>query len=117
LDQHFIVHYSSQLGADQPGWEYPLGSGYAERPMQSRITVNNTEAYYAACLAGLGIAQTPRVTLEERFGGSELVEVLPDLTCRPLPVSLVHPHGRNPPKRVAAVMSWMIQIMETRLRH
>lgn len=117
LDQHFIVHYSSRLGADQPSWEYPVGAGYAERPMQSRVTVNNTEAYYAACLAGLGIIQTPRVALEERFGGSQLVEVLPDSTCRPLPVSLVHPHGRNPPKRVAAVMSWMIQVLETRLRH
>jgi DNA-binding transcriptional LysR family regulator len=116
LDHHFIVHYSSKLGADAPSWEYPCGDGYAERPMQSQITVNNTEAYYAACLAGLGIAQMPRVTLDERFGAAQLVEVLPDLTSRPLPVSLVHPHGRNPPKRVAAVMSWIIQILETRLR-
>jgi DNA-binding transcriptional LysR family regulator len=117
LDRHFIVHYSSQLGAEAPTWEYPLGDGYAERPMQSRITVNNTEAYYAACLASLGIAQMPRVALDERFGAAQLVEVLPDLTSRPLTVSLVHPHGKSPPKRVAAVMSWLIQVLETRLRH
>jgi DNA-binding transcriptional LysR family regulator len=117
LDQHFIVHYSSRLGADLPSWEYPHGNGYAERPMQSRITVNNTEAYYAACLAGLGLVQMPRITLEERYDGSQLLEVLPELTSRPLPVSLVHPHGKNPPKRVAAVMAWLIQVLETRLRH
>ena len=85
--------------------------------MQSRITVNNTEAYYAACLAGLGIAQMPRVALDERFGPAQLVEVLPDLTSRPMLVSLVHPHGKNPPKRVAAVMSWLVQVLETRLRY
>lgn len=32
-------------------------------PMQGAITVNNGEAYSAACLAGLGIMQVPVIGL------------------------------------------------------
>jgi len=31
--------------------------------------------------------------------------------CEPMPVSLVHGHGRNVPKRVRAVMAWIAQVI------
>ncbi len=115
LERHFIIHYSLRFGADGPSFEYPDGGGYAELPMRSRITVNSSDANLAACLAGLGIVQTPRVGMEAVLASGALVEILPGLTCKPMPVSIVHGHSRNPPKRVAAVMSWMTQLLEPRL--
>jgi hypothetical protein len=41
-----------------------------------------------------------------------LVEVLPDFPCEPMPVSLVHAHGRSVPKRVRTVMAWIAQTVE-----
>ncbi len=112
LDRHYVVHYSLSLGADEPSFEYPDQGGWRERPMRSLLTVNNADAYEAACIAGLGIIQAPRWRRSDVIERGLLVEVLPELTCQPMPVSLVHAHGRNVPKRVRAVMAWIAQVVE-----
>lgn len=116
LDRHLIVHYALTFGTVQPGFEYKRGKGYAMYPMKSVITVNSADAYRAACIAGLGIIQAPHIGLT-RTDVEEglLVEVLPDHPAEPMPVSLVHPHGRSVPKRVRAVMSWVAGIITPRL--
>ena len=112
LDRHFVVHYAFNLGGSAPSFEYADGGKYEERPMRSRVAVNSTDAYRAACIAGLGIIQAPRTGNAVYVREGALVEVLPHLTCEPMPVSLVHPHGRNVPKRVRAVMAWIAQSLE-----
>lgn len=106
LDRHYVVHYSLSLD-EEPTFEYPDGASYRERPVRALITVNGTDAYGAACAAGLGIIQAPAFWREEAVERGELVEILPDFPCAPLPVSLVLPHGKSVPKRVRAVMSWL----------
>lgn len=107
LDRHFLVHYSSALGSERPGFEYRAGEGYMEWPMRSRVTVNDADAYRAACLAGLGIIQAPRRGLESALAEGTLVEILPEYGCAPMPVSLLHTHGKSPPRRVRAVLTWL----------
>jgi DNA-binding transcriptional LysR family regulator len=115
LDRHLLVHYSLALGGDAPSFEYREGDRYVERPMRSLVTVNNSDAYMAACLAGLGIIQVPRVGSHAKVAAGHLVEVLPDRTCEPMPVSIVHAHGRNAPKRVRAVMGWIAELLQPHL--
>jgi DNA-binding transcriptional LysR family regulator len=111
LDRHLLVHYSQSFGADTPGFEYHDGERYREKPMRSVLTVNNADAYRAACAAGLGIIQSPRVGLRAALAAGELIEVLPDLRCQPMPVSLVHAHARSVPRRVRAVMTWLAHVL------
>jgi DNA-binding transcriptional LysR family regulator len=115
LDHHLIVHYASDLGADPPTFEYRDGDGYRERPVRSVVTVNSSDAYLAACLAGLGIIQTPRAGKQAGLAAGALVEVLPAHTCAPMPVSIVHAHGRSVPRRVAAFMGWLADLMRPHL--
>jgi DNA-binding transcriptional LysR family regulator len=115
LDQHLVVHYSVRFGTDAPGFEYRDGSVYRERSMRSAITVNSTDSYHAACVAGLGLIQSPRMGMRASLTKGELVEVLPQFTCQPLPVSLVHAHGRNVPRHVRAVMSWIGEQLKNQL--
>lgn len=107
LDDHLLVHYSLRFGTDAPLFEYRTEHGYATRAMRSVITVNSGDAYSAACLAGLGIIQVPRTGVAARLAAGTLVEILPDLASEPMPVQLVHPHGRNVPRRVRVVMTWL----------
>lgn len=107
LDRHLLVHYSLSLGGDEPTFEYRQGNKWVTRPMKSLITVNNTDAFGGACRAGLGIIQVPTVGVKDAIASGELVEVLPEHTCEPLAVSLVHTHGRALPKRVRAVMNFL----------
>jgi DNA-binding transcriptional LysR family regulator len=119
LDGHLLVHYSLAFGTDEPNFEYPdrgQRTGYASRPMKSIITVNSADAYLAACVAGLGIIQTPRIGMLQSLASRAVVEVLPELTCEPMPVSLVHAHASNVPKRVRAVSAWLSQLLVPHLR-
>jgi DNA-binding transcriptional LysR family regulator len=111
LDAHYVVHYSLELGADAPSFEYRDGDRYLDRPMRSRVTVNDSDAYTAACVAGLGIIQVPRWGKAHHMGSGVLVEILPDFTCEPMPVSLLHAYARNVPKRVRLFMSWLVELV------
>ncbi|MFO0759695.1 MAG: LysR family transcriptional regulator [Byssovorax sp.] len=111
LDRHFIVHYSPSLGADPPGFEHAAPGGYQERRMRCLVTVNNADAYEAACRAGLGIIQAPRMGLSAALARGELIEILADYPARPMPVSLIHAHGTRVPRRARTVMSWIAQVL------
>ena len=76
------------------------------------LTVNSTETYHAACLAGLGIIQVPRVGVREALRNGTLVEVLPQYRALPMPVSLLYPHRRNLSRRVHLFMEWLTGVMK-----
>jgi DNA-binding transcriptional LysR family regulator len=115
LDEHLVVHYSARFGTDTPSFEYRDGNVYRERPMRSVITVNSTDSFHAACIAGLGIIQAPRLGVLPVIMAGDMVELLPQHTCAPMPVSLVHPHGRNVPRHVRVVMSWIAELLKPQL--
>lgn len=115
LDHHLLVHYSASLGADGPEFEYHDGARYRTRPMRAVVTVNNADAFAAACRAGLGIVQIPTTGVEQDLARGTLVELLPKLRARPLPIHLVHPHGRDVPRRVRVVLDWLEEVVRAHL--
>ncbi len=115
LDAHQVVHYTRNLGGDAPGFEYRDGERWRERPMRAVVTVDNADAYRAACLAGLGIIQAPRAGMLPYLASGAVVELLPEHGCAPLPVSIVHAHGRNVPRRAAAFMAWLAEVLRPHL--
>ena len=115
LDQHLVVHYAQRFGAEAPSFEYRDGDVYRDWPMRSVITVNSTDSYHAACLAGLGIIQSPRIGVLGSIAAGDMVEILPQYPSEPLPVSLVHAHGRNVPRHVRVVMNWLADGLDSQL--
>ncbi|HEX9451612.1 MAG TPA: LysR family transcriptional regulator [Burkholderiales bacterium] len=115
LASHQLIHYSPTLGAKSAGWEYPDGAGYSDLPMSGVLTVNNTEAYEAACLAGLGMIQVPAVGVQHLVAQGVLVDVLPQFRAEPMPVSLLYANRRNLPKRVQVFMNWIAETLAPHL--
>jgi DNA-binding transcriptional LysR family regulator len=111
LASHQLIHYVPLLGAKSEGFEYFDGDGYRNLAMAGAITVNNSEAYQAACLAGLGITQVPLVGVRTLLAQRLLIEVLPQYPAEPMPVSLLYANRRNLPKRVQVFMNWLAQAM------
>lgn len=116
LDRHLLVHYSANLGSDVPEIEYHDGTRWKTHRMKAAITVNTGDAFAAACRAGLGIVQIPRTGIVDELASGELVEILPKLRAPPLPVSLLHPHGRDVPRRVRVVLDWIENVVRSHLR-
>lgn len=112
LDRHRAVHFVSTLGQQPFGWEYPTKSGgYRTFAMEGTIEVNNADAFVAACLAGLGLIQTPLIGVEHLLEEGALVEVLPKHRAEAMPLSLVFPHRRNLSQRVRVFMDWLASIL------
>lgn len=115
LAGHRLIHYVPTLGGRPDCFEYHDGETYRELPLPGALTVNNAEAYEAACLAGLGLIQVPAVGTQHHLKSGALVEVLPQLRAAPMPVSLVYANRRNLPQRVQAFMEWIAQVLAPHL--
>jgi len=112
LATHDLVHYASVLGSRSEGFEYPVDGGFKLLPMSGPVVVNSSDAYHAACLAGLGIIQAPVIGVREEMARGEMIEILPQLRPAPMPVSLLYAHRRNLPKRVRVFMDWVADILQ-----
>ena len=112
LAKHDLIHYVSVLGSRSEGFEYPVGGEFRTLKMSGPITVNSTDAYHAACLAGFGLIQSAVIGVRDEIARGELVEVLPQLRPEPMPVALLYAHRRNLPKRVRAFMDWIAGVLE-----
>jgi DNA-binding transcriptional LysR family regulator len=118
LQQHRLVHYAQTLGAASApaGWEYVVDGRSQFVPMAGVITVNSTDAYQAACLAGLGLIQAPWVGAQTHLAAGHLVPVLPEFVGAPMTVSLLYPHRQHLSKRAQAVMAWLADVLAAALQ-
>lgn len=111
LEHHQLVHYVTTLGSKSFGFEYTENDEVKFIAMAGNITVNNSDAYSAACLAGFGIAQIPRIGAQNFLAQGKLLEVLPDYRAQAMPVSLIYPNRRNLSRRVQVFMDWVSDLM------
>lgn len=112
LASHAVIHYAVNLGTRPQGFEFFNGDATVWVKTGGILTVNSTETYHAACLAGLGIIQVPRVGVREALRAKKMVEILPQYRAEPMPVSLIYPHRRNLSRRVHLFMEWLTGIMK-----
>lgn len=113
LSKHQLVHYATVLGSKPFGFEYFDGEKYKTIKMNGSVTVNNSEAYNSACLAGFGIIQAPETGMREHIKNGTVEEILPKLKAEPMPVSVLYPHRRNQSRRVQAFIEWVSEIFKT----
>ncbi|HCL5373920.1 TPA: LysR family transcriptional regulator [Salmonella enterica] len=109
LALHAMVHYSLTPGISSPGFSFETPHGMQWVKTGGMLTVNSTETWHTACLAGLGIIQTPRITVREALRAGTLIEILPQYRASPLPVTLHYPHRRNLSRRVHLFMVWLTE--------
>jgi DNA-binding transcriptional LysR family regulator len=111
LARHRLIHYASGLGTQGAGWEYVDGDVVRVQPMRTSLVVNGTDAYTAACIAGLGLIQAPVSGTQRLVDAGVLVDVLPTFRAAPMPVSLLYPHRKHVPPRVQATLAWLTTVI------
>ncbi|TNI36108.1 LysR family transcriptional regulator [Aeromonas dhakensis] len=116
LSGHRLVHYGGSSGPRESGFEYLQADGSrAVLAMSGALTVNDSESYLAAALAGLGIIQQPRVGVEPLLASGELVAILPKWQAPPLPIHALYAHRRQLAPRVQAFIQWLSGILASAL--
>ncbi len=115
LAQHKLIHYASNFGGKPVGFEYQVHTPNKVhnkiQEMAGSITVNNSDAYQAACLAGLGIIQAPEIGLSSLIEQGKLVTILDNYLAEAMPISFIYANRRHLPKRTQSFMHWVVEIM------
>ncbi|MBD1575916.1 LysR family transcriptional regulator [Vibrio sp. S11_S32] len=112
LSQHKIIEYSHLLGDSQAEFEYCEKGQIRQKPMNSNIAVNGTEAYLSACLSGLGIAQIPALGIQSYIEQGKLIRILPEHEAAPMPVSLVYLSRKQKSKRLQVFTQWLQALLD-----
>lgn len=112
LGSHAVIHYATNSGTHPQGFEFYSNNETRWIKTGGVLTVNSTEIYHAACIAGLGIIQVPLAGMRDSLRCGELVEILPHYRARSMPVSLIYPHRRNLSRRVRLFMEWLGGVMK-----
>ncbi|RXZ36154.1 LysR family transcriptional regulator [Oxalobacteraceae bacterium CAVE-383] len=112
LDKHRAVNYfSSGTGRVSPFY-FNIDGKDAPVQMQGNIAVNQSEAYLACGLEGLGLLQLSAYNVIPHLESGQLISVLQDVQASPLPVSLMFPHNRHLSPTVRAFVDWASEVFE-----
>ena len=74
--------------------------------LPATFSVTGPESYLAGLRLGLGIAQVPYFHVQNDLADGTLIEILPDLLPRQIPVSLLYPRSRQLSLRVRVFLDW-----------
>ncbi len=110
LERHRAVNYLSASTGRLVPLEFRVGGRVEAHTLPATVSVNNSDAYVAACEAGLGIVQVPRYRVESLLATGSLVELLPRHRPPSLPLSVLYPDQRNLPPRVRAFVDWLAEL-------
>ncbi|NML46224.1 LysR family transcriptional regulator [Ramlibacter sp. G-1-2-2] len=109
-DGHTVINFfSPRTGRLFPN-VFEKGEERIEVAGRHKLSVNEGNAYLAAALAGLGIAQVACFQAMPHIARGELVEVLPEWKHPLIPLHVVYPPNRHLSARVRAFVEWAAEV-------
>ena len=102
---------SIQSGRVLP-FRFAKGDQQLEVVPSHRLLVNDTNAYLAAALAGLGIIQAPAYTALSTLAAGKLVAVLEDWETPIIPLHVIYPPNRYLSAKVRVFIDWTVALFE-----
>jgi LysR family transcriptional regulator, regulator for bpeEF and oprC len=111
LSDHRVINYMSNVTGRPFEWRFRAGNEDLNMTMQSRFSVNETEAYVQCGLEGLGLIQLSEFAVSAFLRSGRLREVLAEARCSPVPVSVVYPKNQVT-TAVRTFVDWIIEIVK-----
>lgn len=110
---HAIVGYFSARTNRQMPFDYNRGEERHEITGRYVVAVNDSNAYLAGALAGLGVIQAPTFLVEEALATGELVRILEDWQSDPIPMYVVYPPNRHLSAKLRVFVDWIVDLFAT----
>lgn len=111
LRLHRAVQYFSGRDRRVIDWHYLADNEERTIKMKPALSVNDTEAFLHAGLAGFGLMQALGITVEGHLASGELVEILPDVRPNPRPISILYPSKAHLAPQVRAFIEWVSEAL------
>ena len=116
LLKHRCINYFSSKTGKTLDWDFVRGDETLYIPVPACLAVNDSTAYMAAGLQGLGLIQMPSYQVEPMLASGAMELVLEDWTSMPLPVNIVYPQNRHLSAKVRVFVEWMADLFTTHPR-
>jgi LysR family transcriptional regulator for bpeEF and oprC len=116
LADHHIVNYFARRFGEFFVWNFSRGQERVEVRRESRIAVNDSEAYLEAGYAGLGLIQMAGFMIEDALADGRLVRVLDDWRIDSVPIYVIYPSNRQLSAKVQVFVEWLSRLIEAHTR-
>ncbi|WP_238139562.1 LysR family transcriptional regulator [Roseateles aquatilis] len=108
-----VGYFSSRTGRVFP-FVFHRGDERLEIEGRRRLDVNDSNAYVAAGLSGLGVVQLAKYAVEDHLARGELVPLFPEWHHNPIPVYLVYSPNRYVSARMRVFIDWVVETLARR---
>jgi LysR family transcriptional regulator for bpeEF and oprC len=110
LARHQCVNYFSSKTGKIYEWDFAKDNENIRFPVPGHLAVNDSGAYHAAALAGIGIVQMPLFTALPHVQTGRLELLLEDWRSEPVPVHVLYPQNRHLSAKVRAFVEWVAEL-------
>ncbi|PJJ18480.1 LysR family transcriptional regulator for bpeEF and oprC [Janthinobacterium sp. 67] len=107
LPRHRGVNFFSAKTGKTFEWDFTRAGERIQVAMPSHIALNDSNAYTAAGLAGLGIVQMTHFMLAPLLEQGKMVELLSEWESDPLPIHVIYPPNRHLSAKVRVFVEWV----------
>lgn len=105
-----VGYFSSRTGRVFP-FVFHRGDERVEIEGRRRLDVNDSNAYVAAGLAGLGVVQLAQYAVQDQLDSGELVPLFPEWHHNAVPVYLVYSPNRYVSARMRVFIEWVAETL------
>lgn len=110
LVHHRCVNYFSARTGKMFDWYFTRDGESVQVSLPSHIALNDSYAYTAAGLSGLGVVQMAKFLTSPMIDEGRLIPLLEDWTNEPLPIHVVYPQNRHLSAKVRVFVDWVGQL-------
>lgn len=111
LDNHQAVGYLSSRTARTLEWNFVVDGETRSIKMRERLIINDTDAYVACALEGLGLIRAGSYMVQEHVKSGRLQRVLTKYPAPYYPLSVMYPKNRHLSPTVRVFVDWISEVL------
>ncbi|ANN67588.1 LysR family transcriptional regulator [Bordetella bronchialis] len=111
LKRHVAVGYVHSQSGRSHRWLFQQGGNVVTLPMPEQVSVDDTDTYVSAGVAGLGLIRVASYMARPHIEAGRLVRVLADIESPPEPVSILYPQSRHLAPAIRAFIDWCTEVI------
>jgi len=104
-----VCYFSPRTGRRYP-FNVTRGEEELDIEIPSALAVNDSTAYVAACLTGIGVGHLPDFMAEEHLASGALRRILPDWTGETIVMHVVYAPNRHLSSRLRVFVDWVAEL-------
>lgn len=107
-----VGFFSPRTGRDYP-FSFRRGEEHYELALPHMLSVNDSLAYVASGVTGLGIAQLPSFMVRDQLAAGTLKRILADWKAETIAIYVVYSPNRHLSSRLRVFVDWLAEIFST----